>query len=341
MSHFLRWFRGSSAALPARSVRPELEQLEGRQLPAPLHLSAPAQAVAETPGHVLPVRAEKLVPDNSGQFLHGLWDAARRGGRYEQPTAAELRLAEQLFRRTLLGQGSLAGLRRAWQRLHFDLSAVNSGRETFLVLREEAGHKTGRGFYVFRLPGAAGIALQAPHGTDDAFTGTIALNLFQEGPILAGAWNTVKRSSGGGKNSTDMAHLKSSYFQAFTRAFALAHPQGVVLQLHGFEGDNQQETPRNADMIVSNGTFTPAPWVVRVARLMKRDLSAGVKLFPIEVGELGGTTNAQSRLLQGLGHDGFLHLEVRFEFRVILRDQPAVRAALLNDLLTAYQERLR
>src|SRR5262249_13152387 len=118
-----------SARRPA-SVRPEVEQFEELRLPATLHLpSLPA-----VHGHAL-IRPEKLTPPAaSGQDLAALLDAAQRGGRYAQPPQCELRQAQQLFLRMLSGKESVAVLRRAWQRLNFDLLLVRSGDEPVVVL---------------------------------------------------------------------------------------------------------------------------------------------------------------------------------------------------------------
>src|SRR5262249_6053815 len=192
MFHLPSWVASSyrSARRPV-SVRLDVEQFEELRLPAALHLpSMPAVS-----GHAL-IRPERHTPPAaSGQDLAALLDAAQHGGRYAQPPQCELRQAQPLLLRRLSGQEYVAVLRRAWQRLNFDLISVRSGDQPVVVLRESAGHQTGRGFYAFRLGGAPAVALQAPHSNDDAFTGTIAASLFQEGQIQAGAWNTVRRSS--------------------------------------------------------------------------------------------------------------------------------------------------
>src|SRR5690242_13291669 len=115
-----------------------------------------------------PARAEGLTD---------LWADARGKEDFQQPDRAELRGAEDLFRRTLEGKEEPESLRRAWRELHCDLLALREAGMDLLVVRELPEHRTGRGFYVFRRGPAPAIALEAPHGTDDMHTGRVALLL--------------------------------------------------------------------------------------------------------------------------------------------------------------------
>src|SRR5690348_11091909 len=148
-----------------------------------------------------PARAEDLAD---------LWAAARGKEDFQQPDRAELRAAEDLFRRTLDGKEETESLRRGWGELHCELLAVREGGADLAVVRELPEHRTGRGFYAFRRGPVPAIALEAPHGTDDLHTGRVALLLFGRGETAAVACNTVGRAAG------DLAHLPDSYFQAFT-----------------------------------------------------------------------------------------------------------------------------
>src|SRR5262245_56524776 len=139
MLHPMLWSRlaflwKSITANPVRPVRPELEGLEDRCLLAPVSLPTLPDGLTRQARHGL-AHPEKHARTGLDRLLHGnlpdLW-ADARGGRYRQPTAAELRRAEQLFLRTLLLNESVTSLRRAWQRLDFDLLTVTSGGETFL-----------------------------------------------------------------------------------------------------------------------------------------------------------------------------------------------------------------
>jgi hypothetical protein len=264
------------------------------------------------------------------------WDAARRDGKYKPLERDEIKQLEALFKRTLSGKERVEDLAREWARCRFDLIAHKEAGINLLILRETPGHKTGRGFYVFRTDKSHPIAYEAPHGWDDLHTGPIALRLFVQSTAVAGAWNTVGRASG------DLAHLPSSCFQAFTSAFAATYPRGVVVQLHGFDNTRRKsKAAQEADMVVSNGTRRPASWVVAAARRLKADVSANVKLYPSDVTELGATTNAQGELLRGLGHEGFLHVEMSLALRKRLREEAKLREAFIKAVQSAYERERR
>ena len=271
-----------------------------------------------------PARAESLAD---------LWAAARGKENFQQPDRAELRAAEDLFRRTLDGKEGTEALRQAWRELHWDYLPVRDGGADLVVVRELPEHRTGRGFYAFRRGHVPAIALEAPHGTDDLHTGRIALALFGQGETAAGAWNTVPRAGG------DLAHLPDSYFQAFTRAFAAAHPHGLIVQLHGFEAAKRTSAAgMQADAIASNGTRQPPGWLLAVGQGLRASCTDTVKVYPIDIRELGGTTNAQAQLLQGLGHDGFLHVEMSLAFRQRLREEPKLREDFLKCITGVYRK---
>jgi hypothetical protein len=298
-------------------------------------MPAPFERKAARPALHLASALLLLVSGTGGRAegLTALWDAARGEGEYQAPGAEELREAEELFRRTLQGKEEAEPLNRAWGKLHWELAAVTGEREPFLVLREQPGHRTGRGFFLFRRGPAPALALEAPHGTDDLYTGKIALSLFDLGEVKAGAWSTVRRAQ------ADPAHLPAGYFQAFTRAFAETHRRGLVIQLHGFEASKRSsEAGIDADLIVSNGTRRPPRWLLAAAQALRDDLTGRVKVYPNDIRELGGTTNAQAQLLQDLGHDGFLHAEMSLALRKRLRDEREAQQVFLKCLTGIYRK---
>ncbi len=63
-----------------------------------------------------------------------------------------------------------------------------------------------------------------------------------------------------------------------------------------------------------------------------------VKIYPTEVKELGGTTNSQADLMGKQGHDGFLHVEMSLPFRQRLKDEPKLRATMLDGLKKACEK---
>jgi len=259
--------------------------------------------------------------------LTQFWKASTQGGQYHTPTPAELQQAEILFLQTLTRQGTLQELQLAWATLGLELVQVHEGREDWWVLREQPESKTGRGFYVFRLAGAKGVVIQAPHSGADRCTGEIALSLLREGVAKAAAWRTVPRQQ------ADLAHLDATYFQAFTRAFAQTFPSGTVMQLHGFEQEKREgRSAGDADIVLSNGTQTPPERLRQIGQCWHRTLGVMVKLYPDDVKDLGATANAQAILLHGMGHPGFLHIEMSPNVRERLQQRKSERAMFLQCL---------
>lgn len=127
--------------------------------------------------------------------------------------------------------------------------------------------------------------------------------------------------------AADLARLPESFLQELTRAFARARPEGIVLQLHGFDEDARGA--RSAHAILSNATRDPPPWVAAIAACLGEAISRKADLYPRDSSELGGTRNAQGKLLRTLGSLSFLHLELSLEVRVELSKDPALRKKLL------------
>lgn len=260
---------------------------------------------------------------------------AMSGGACRTPDTVSLDKATSLFGRNFAGDFAKSTL-QDWSRLNMQaLTPSGESRPGLKAVMETSTAHTGRGFYAFSTVTGKPWVLQAPHGNDDLHTKTIALNLFREGLFAAAAWNTLPRNAlvDGGPELADLAHLSNSYYQAFTRAFAQRYPEGRLIQIHGFD-KNKRSTVAGAtsDMIVSAGVEQATPWVVQVADCLKTKMPGVVRLYPIDVQELGGTTNAQKKLLQQLGHTGFMHVEMSENMRLRLRDDAVVRRDFIGCL---------
>ena len=130
----------------------------------------------------------------------------------------------------------------------------------------------------------------------------------------------------------ELAHTEGTYFQAFTRAIGESQPELTVAQIHGFD-EQKRETAEGArvSLIVSNGTDRPAEWFLRAGSAFRQQLSdETVLLYPFDVRELGGTTNAQGRRLQQLGHRNFVHIECNRNYRQRLHTNQRARAELMD-----------
>jgi hypothetical protein len=102
-----------------------------------------------------------------------------------------------------------------------------------------------------------------------------------------------------------------------------------VLQIHGFSKENRTSVEGAlADIVISDGTRAPDRRVKTLASCVGEQLSLSPAVYPRDIAELGGTTNAQSRLLRALGHRGFLHLELSLEARERLQSSQEDRRRL-------------
>ena len=123
-------------------------------------------------------------------------------------------------------------------------------------------------------------------------------------------WSTITR------RQHDVAHETGTVFQAFTESFARVHPDGRILQIHGFRRSNRTtDVGKAADAILSNGAAKPSPWLDDVVLCLAREAQINALAYPRDVTELGATTNAQGHLLKALNHSGFLHVELSRQLR--------------------------
>ena len=105
------------------------------------------------------------------------------------------------------------------------------------------------------------------------------------------------------------------------------------MQVHGFENDKQKGVARVAELIVSNATKYPGRIVREASLRFKENFGSDhVRLYPLEVRQLGGTKNEQARVVYEMGSVGFLHLELNKKFRERLQISPALRAKFFDSL---------
>ena len=223
--------------------------------------------------------------------------------------------------------------------LGFAVVPVAHGDRRLLAVADPLDHITGRGIYVVDTDAQVPIVVQAPHRYKDRRTGRILSRLMREVPFAAAALNSVPRwydDPAGERRDADLAHLDATYFNAFTRAFAVAQPTGLVVQLHGFAQDKRtSDAGRGAAAIISNGSKTPDARTTAIAHCLRRRLDPQVLLYPHDVGELGATTNANGRMLRQIGFTGFLHVEMSAALRDRLATDTAARGAFAACLLEA------
>ena len=252
----------------------------------------------------------------------------------EELAGKQFAQAENAFAEAL--RGSPLGIARIDR---FGLQAGRVDSADSAVLLSEAGDDCrGRGVYWINADASTALAITAPHRGSDRYTGTLAATLFVETDARAAGWNSApRRPNKACANAVDLARAKDHVFSAFTLGFAKAFPDGLVVQLHGFEGVRREKlAAQEAAIILSNGTDRPSERLLDLAD----DLSIAftpleVLVFPIGTGELGATGNAQGQLLREAGFAGFVHIEMSAQLRAALIEDSELRAKLADALVRA------
>ncbi len=256
----------------------------------------------------------------------------RREHSFHVPSVAQARRAEAMFADLLAQAGQNQGEAAAAQAAELGLILQRPEQPAALALAEPEGACRGLGAYLLREGyGLVPAALIAPHRGADLRTGEIAAALFADYPFAAAAWNSApRRSEEGCAQGGDVTREPTHYLTAFSQAFARRHPQGRIVQLHGFDAARRQDQAgQAADAIVSDGSHAPSGRLLDLADCMSAAFPGRiVQVFPIDTGELGATTNAQGRALREAGFAGFAHLELSAGFRRELAANPAERARL-------------
>jgi len=259
---------------------------------------------------------------------------AKEGGSYVPADVTELEKAESLFLRTLQGEDTSV-LKDEWQTIDFDLIAIREKGKNYLVLQEIPARKEGRGFYLFRANSNSTSVLQAPHSFKDLRTREITFDLILQSDYAAAAWNTVPRDyiENNVQIDADMAHLEHTFFISFSRAFARHYTQGDLLQLHGYAQDKRStDAGKASELILSSGTSMPTNTLLETVACMKQKVSSKTYAYPLEVDELGGTTNTIGKALRQLGHEGFMHIEINRGIREQLLTEPKLQNGFNNCL---------
>jgi hypothetical protein len=224
----------------------------------------------------------------------------------------------------------------SWQRSGFDAVIETQGSGPTLLLTERGDRVEGKGRYQLRMGTHAGVLLEAPHSTDDLFTGDIVRQLFLDHPFAGAGFNSlsrwsVDRDAGFG----DLARRADSALIAFGAAFLSEHPGGTVVQIHGFDSEKRGEASfAEADIVVSDGTPAPNPQTLAYRRCLGRLLPGRVLLYPDETRELGARRNATGRSAREAG-SRFLHLELSLNLRGRLRGDSVLRGRFAACLLAS------
>jgi len=222
----------------------------------------------------------------------------------------------------------------SWQKSGFDAVIETQGSGRILLLTERSDRVEGKGRYLLRVGTHAGVLLEAPHSTDDLFTGDIVQQLFLGHPFAGAGFNSLSRwSVDRDADFGDLARRDDSALIAFGSAFLSEQPGGTVVQIHGFDSEKRGEASfADADIVVSEGTATPSPQTQAHRDCLDRLLPGRVLLYPDDTRELGATLNATGRIAREAG-GRFLHLELSPSLRGRLRGDPALSGRFAACLL--------
>ena len=248
------------------------------------------------------------------------------------PDSEEFALGQTAFGKLLREPSSgTAGL----DALGFEVGEVEGSKDSFL-LSETEGACRGRGIYWLRENPSNSLAITAPHRGSDRHTGQLAAALFEETQARAAAWNSApRRPTPQCSQALDIARERDHLFSAFALAFAQGSPDGLIIQLHGFDGARRDTiAAREAGLILSNGTNIPGPRLLNIADCLSLAFApTPVLVYPGDTGELGALTNAQGQLLNEAGFTGFIHIEIAAELRAALVENGALRAKFASCLM--------
>lgn len=261
--------------------------------------------------------------------LEALLEKARSED-YAVPAANSINQAQEGFKYWLAADSRLEEA-RDFASSRFDtlgFEPFSTSEPDIVVLTEKEDQRHGRGLFAARIEGGMPLLIQAPHQYYDLRTGTLARQLFLESDAIAAGWNTTHRYH---SDDSDLVHIPNSYLHALSRAFAELHPDGWILQLHGFSSAKRESRAgRSAQAILSEGTRYPSRDLAQLTDCLSQRLDIRALLYPQEVRELGATTNTLAADLRRRGFNGFVHLELDAELRQRLVRSSDARNTLIQ-----------
>ena len=273
------------------------------------------------------------VATSYGQLIERVTALQDEAGVFVPPSAKEMKAAQKLFIRTFDWE-DLGQLKRSWAKLGMNCEAVELASKKGVFIYEKANQRRGRGIFLF-MQSESKVFLQAPHSFFDRGTGKIVSLLVTESGFGGACWNSVPRYAlGHYKGPADtQAHLHN-YFVAFAQAFAKKRKDGYLVQLHGFgTAKRKSEVGKAAGAIVSAGTAKPNFFLRTLVAAMKLQFVKPIRLYPIEVQELGATKNVSGKTLRQHNHPGFVHIEFNGKLRKRLLADEATRSKFSRALL--------
>jgi hypothetical protein len=74
------------------------------------------------------------------------------------------------------------------------------------------------------------------------------------------------------------------------------------------------------------------PGILSLAACLRQQTHFYIALYPLDIRELGGTTNVSGNTLQGMGHQGFVHLELSYPLRKLMQQNENTLQTVVNCL---------
>ena len=205
------------------------------------------------------------------------------------------------------------------------LGRTRTEEDKFIGLRDTR-HCGGGGEYRLRKGAAVPLSITAPHAFHDRGTGELALRVFAHSRAAVAAQNTVARDGSDGCEALNVARESEHLFTQFALGFSDRFPDGLIVQLHGFDGARRSTSrAEEAAAIVSNGSPSPGSDTLDLADCLSRALAPrAVLLYPAEANELGGEGNAQGKALREAGGARFAHIELSADLREAMLSDKAL-----------------
>jgi hypothetical protein len=201
-----------------------------------------------------------------------------------------------------------------------DLNLKVFSEDDVTYVFDDALSCSGNGYFIYNPTAKNEILIQAVHQYSDGPVGDILRHFQEEDSFKALAFNSHRRSS-----QADIAHNNDSYLKQFSLSFIERYPNAAVIQLHGFLKEKRKtKLGREADIIISNGNQNPSENLQKMAACLSKHWLT--KIYPWQVKELGGTTNAVGRVLPA---GSFIHIEMNTKVRDELRLDKSSRDAFL------------
>lgn len=246
------------------------------------------------------------------------------GGFFKIPPEKSIKKAEDLFLELFNMKEVNKEIIDGFEKLGFNLKQIRTQNNLYIVIYEQHNHKEGKGFYIFcRNTKQKNVVLEMPHRFFDDKTGTIGFKLITTGYYSAGAWNTVHRYQTPNlmPGSSDMAHNKRSFFNAFTRAFLkCTNNNSILLQLHGFNENKHNISVEEPAAILSDGTRHPSHQFLEFCLAIRSFLTFPVMIYPYDnnIEELSAQENVTA---DSFSKAKTAKIFVHFEMNKLLRNK--------------------